>query len=63
MSEELIEIEKLLVLKGEEIRQLKLNKATKEVLQPHIDELLKLKERYFLLLISLSSSYFFFLFL
>mmetsp|Transcript_36891 Transcript_36891/g.80345 ORF Transcript_36891/g.80345 Transcript_36891/m.80345 type:complete len:379 (-) Transcript_36891:1-1137(-) len=46
VNPELAEIEKLIVAKGEEIRDLKANKADKEAIAPHIADLLALKERY-----------------
>ena len=40
------EIEAEIVAKGDEIRQLKTDGASKDDLKPHIDELVSLKEQY-----------------
>mmetsp|Transcript_5208 Transcript_5208/g.8013 ORF Transcript_5208/g.8013 Transcript_5208/m.8013 type:complete len:905 (+) Transcript_5208:75-2789(+) len=45
-SPQLIELEGLIAAKGDEIRQLKANKAEKDVINTHVQDLLALKERY-----------------
>ena len=57
---DLNDLERQIIEKGEEIRLLKVNKADKATLQPHVTELLNLKERFYFYFFCFQSFNFFF---